>query len=194
MGGNKKHGYMSGNRAGRNGVGQPKGFYCEACQKDHGPSVEKVGISSWLGTGALTCNKKYLQAKQHEFNMNDKRNSFINILKRRKMKIRSDDESGTKHRIDFMIILLKSGLYKELMRYDLFDEHNIGERDVDKCFEMGDGREVVHGILEACKGDLWLRVSMNRELEEQQLKHWNEISQRHLKEISSNDPQLGLEI
>ncbi|MGR5558325.1 hypothetical protein ACQKQC_18805 [Vibrio fortis] len=194
MGGNKKHGFMTGNRAGRNGAGQPKGFYCEACQKEHSPSVEKVGISNWLGAGALSCNRKYLQAKQHEFNMQGKRSSFINILKRRKMKIRSNDETGTNHRIDFMVILLKSGLYKELMRYELFDEHSIGERDVDTCFEMGDGREVIHGILEACKGDLWLRVSMKRELEEQQLENWKEISRLHIEEASSCEPQIGLDI
>lgn len=55
MGGNRKHGYMSGNRAGRNGVGMPKKWYCHGCEREHGPAV----LRNKMLDGFDYCDKEY---------------------------------------------------------------------------------------------------------------------------------------
>ena len=36
MGGNRKHGFMRGNRAGRNGFSLSEAHFCDGCQRTHG--------------------------------------------------------------------------------------------------------------------------------------------------------------
>lgn len=65
MSGNRMHGYMRSNHAGRNGVGMQKGFYCVVCQKLHGSSVARTGFK-----GNLMCDRQYLKLKQQQFQAN----------------------------------------------------------------------------------------------------------------------------
>jgi hypothetical protein len=60
--GNRKHGFMRGNGAGRNGVGSPKSFYCEVCNKQHGATVERTRYQ-----GKLMCDRQYFKLKEVEF-------------------------------------------------------------------------------------------------------------------------------
>jgi len=55
MNGNRKHGFMRGN----NGFGAKKGFFCEGCQREHGPSVERTLLNSHF-----YCDKQYLKLKE----------------------------------------------------------------------------------------------------------------------------------
>lgn len=64
MSGNRKHGFMRGNAAGRNGVGSKKGFYCEVCQKDHGLSVDRTKYQ-----GRMMCDRQYYKLKEAEFKL-----------------------------------------------------------------------------------------------------------------------------
>jgi hypothetical protein len=62
MAGNRKHGFMRGNRAGRNGVGSPKEFYCELCKRQHGASVDRTKFN-----GQMMCDRQYYKLKEAEF-------------------------------------------------------------------------------------------------------------------------------
>jgi hypothetical protein len=62
MAGNRKHGFMRGNKAGRNGVGSPKGFYCDVCKKQHGATVERTEYQ-----GKLMCDRQYFKLEEAEF-------------------------------------------------------------------------------------------------------------------------------
>lgn len=62
MAGNRKHGFMRGSKAGRNGVGSVTGFYCEVCKKQHGASVERTKYN-----GQMMCDRQYFKLKEAEF-------------------------------------------------------------------------------------------------------------------------------
>ena len=66
-------------------------------------------------------------------------NKAISQLKRLKTTIGEQGKAGLKARIKFFCVAIGSGLKESLVNYDLFDQHNIGERDLCTCFEMYDG-------------------------------------------------------
>lgn len=58
MGGNRKHGFMRGNAAGRNGVGNEK-WFCHGCQKQHTGQTMRNKMSD----GFDYCDKMYWRIK-----------------------------------------------------------------------------------------------------------------------------------
>jgi len=58
MGGNRKHGFMRGSAAGRNGARMPQPWFCDGCQKEHGRSVFKTGLN-----GSIYCDRQYFKLK-----------------------------------------------------------------------------------------------------------------------------------
>lgn len=82
----------------------------------------------------------------------------IKKLQKLKGKIGSEDAEP---RIEFAKTLLSSGLYQELISHELMDKFNISARDLDTCFEMGDGSTVVHGIVQAALKDQFLKEQID---------------------------------
>lgn len=87
----------------------------------------------------------------------------ISQLKRLKKPIGQSGKKGLKARIDFFCIAIGSGLKQALINYDLFDQHNIAERDLYTCFEMHDGNLVVHGIISKALTDNQLKQMIKKE-------------------------------
>jgi len=59
MAGNRKHGFMRGNRAGRNGVGRPSDWYCSGCIKIHRGSTSRNKMLDGLDY----CDRQYYKIK-----------------------------------------------------------------------------------------------------------------------------------
>ncbi|APD92062.1 hypothetical protein BM525_19460 (plasmid) [Alteromonas mediterranea] len=162
MTGNRKHGFMRSSKAGRNDFGMAQSFFCDACEKEHGQSVERTGLKHFIGSDVLICDRKYFQMKDAESKAQSNTSKAISKLKRLKSKIGLADDKGRKHRIDFIATVLIHQLKDELNSYQLFDEHGIGERDFDTCFEMHDGDLVVHGLVALAKKNYWLKANMKK--------------------------------
>jgi hypothetical protein len=62
MGGNRKHGFLRGNRNGRNGSNTPRSWYCTGCETSHVGTTERTGIYQ---VGDF-CNKTYFKRKEAE--------------------------------------------------------------------------------------------------------------------------------
>ena len=73
-------------------------------------------------------------------------------------------------RIEFASLVFQNDLYRDIVSYEMYDEFNLGGRDLDCCFEMWDGEIVVHGVMvnalnnqsvrigiESMGGDVWNR-------------------------------------
>ena len=75
----------------------------------------------------------------------------IKKLKELKESISLTGEQGLQSRIEFVCIAFDYNLKEDLIRYELYDQHYLGEREYDTCFEMNDGDLVVHGIINKAK-------------------------------------------
>ncbi|MCI2286080.1 hypothetical protein L3081_24980 [Colwellia sp. MSW7] len=91
----------------------------------------------------------------------------IKQLKTLKKNIGKQGQSGLEARIAFFCVAIVSGLKEALNSYELFDKHNLGERDLCTCFEMHDGDEVVHGIISQAKKNPLLDRMIKREYGEE---------------------------
>lgn len=60
MAGNRKHGFLYGNKAGRNGVGTPSKWFCSACKKEHGGRVSRNKMLD----GFDYCDRQYYKIKE----------------------------------------------------------------------------------------------------------------------------------
>ncbi|GAA5138439.1 hypothetical protein [Thalassotalea piscium] len=113
--------------------------------------------------------------------MNNKNNA-ISQLKRLKKPMGKQGEAGLKARIEFFCVAIGSGLKESLVNYDLFDQHNLGERDLCTCFEMHDGDDVVHGIISETKKNPTLERMIKKEYGNDFFKSWlmtfNDIENR----------------
>lgn len=178
MGGNRNHGFMRGNSAGRNGVGMPEPFYCDACEKEHSASTERTGFSQFVGSPVLLCDKKYYPMKEAQFKSQTNRATAVAKLKSLKNTIGMEGAKGLKSRIDFIATVFIHGLKSELNSYQLYDEHNIGVRDFDTCFEMNDGDLVVHGLIKLAKKNYWLKANLKKELGVSAYASWVQIYDR----------------
>ncbi|MGR5347315.1 hypothetical protein [Vibrio mediterranei] len=114
---------------------------------------------------------------------------YIRELRTLKSAIRLDGSKGTKARVRFIILAFESGLHDSINRYELFDEHDLGERDIDNCLEQSDSAEVVHRILKEMNSDPTLNTIISSHLGCEVLDHWRSISERF---ISSQTNQIGL--
>lgn len=188
MSGNRKHGFMRGSAAGRNGVGTPKGFYCDACEKEHGANVERTGLKHFLGSDVLICDRKYFSMKDAEFKAQSNKSKAIAKLKRLKSKIGLSGGKGLKARVDFLVAVFTHKLKAELNSYQLFDEHNLGERDFDTCLEMHDGDLVVHGLIKASTKNYWLKFNLKRQLGVECYGHWLDVYYRTERLNHINEP------
>ena len=185
MAGNRKHGFMRSSKAGRNGFNMAESFFCDACEKEHGKSVERTGLKHFVGSDVLICDRKYFQMKDAESKAQSNTSKAILKLKRLKPKIGLAGEKGLKHRIDFIATVLIHQLKDELTSYQLFDEHGIGERDFDTCFEMHDGELVIHGLVGLAKKNYWLKANMKKAFGTVCFKDWvvthDNIEAKHVK-------------
>lgn len=109
-------------------------------------------------------------------------NHAIKQLKSLKKSIGKQGKSGLKARITFFCVAVGAGLKEALVSYDLFDQHNLGERDLCTCFEMQDGSEVVHGIISKTQNDPTLERMIKKEYGQEFFKGWvatfNDIENR----------------
>lgn len=85
-------------------------------------------------------------------------------LKHLKSQIGLAGEKGLRARIEFLAIVFIHQLKTELTAYQFFDEHNIGERDFDTCFEMNDGNLVVHGLIKETLKNNLLNINLQEQL------------------------------
>lgn len=180
MGGNRKHGFMRGNKAGRNGVGQQSSFFCDACNKTHGPKVERTGIVDNLSNKAIVCERMYLKYADSRHKASSSPEVFISKMKRLKAKLFKADSQ--KNRINFVITAFISGLYSALVSYKLFDMHNIGARTLDVCFEAEDSDLVIHAVIKASQKDYWLKRNIQQQLGvgfERWQEIYNQVEHRH---------------
>jgi hypothetical protein len=187
MAGNSKLGFMRGNTVDRNGVGTPKGFYCDSCDKEHGASVDRMGLNPILGNDVLVCYKKYFLMVEDKFKSKQDSSKAIAKLKRLKKKISLVDDDGLKARIDFISTLFMFELKDPLTLYKLYDEHHIGERDYDTCFEMYDGDLVIHGTIKQAKKRYWLKVMLKKALGVESFEYWMKTFAR----IEQSDQDLS---
>jgi len=102
----------------------------------------------------------------------------IKKLKNLKTKISLEGIKGLKFRIEFASTAFANDLKEDLTNHELFDKHNIGERDFDTCFEMYDGDQVVHGIIKAAEQDPILKSKLKTSLGPQYYKEWFLIFER----------------
>lgn len=132
----------------------------------------------FTGSDVLVCDRKYFQMKDAEFKSQSNKAKAITKLKRLKAQIALTDSKGLKSRIDFIATVFTHQLKTELNSYQLFDEHNIGERDYDTCFEMHDGDLVVHGLIRLAKKNYWLKASIKKSLGVTCYTQWVEVYDR----------------
>jgi hypothetical protein len=96
----------------------------------------------------------------------------ISKLKRLNKLIGKQGEKGLEARIEFFCVAIGSGLKDALVSYDLFEQHNIGERNLSTCFEMYDGNRVVHGIISNARSDSNLEQMIKKEYGNSFFKEW----------------------
>ena len=77
MGGNRKSGFLYGNKNGRNGSNKVWPWPCAGCQKDHGGKTFKNGYK-----GALYCDRQYFKLKSLEVTECENLKSKINIVEK----------------------------------------------------------------------------------------------------------------
>ncbi|MCY9874786.1 hypothetical protein [Vibrio barjaei] len=117
--------------------------------------------------------------------------AILTKLKKLKSKIRRNDKPSTTHRVQFMVLLFENEIHNKVLRYELFDEHNIGERDVDTCFEMGDGREVLSGLVDKASNDFEFEMKVRTQIGSTLFENWKEIVS---KQRETSEPQLNLSL
>jgi hypothetical protein len=195
MAGNRKLGFMRGNAAGRNGVGTPKGFYCDSCDKEHGASVDRMGLNLILGNDVLVCDRKYFLMVEDKLKSKQDSSKAIAKLKRLKNKISLVDGDGLKAKIDYICTVFMFELKDPLTLYKLYDEHHIGERDY-SC-EMYDGDLVIHGTIKQAKKRYWLKVLLKKALGVESFEYWMktfariEQSDQNLSETPTHTRQIS---
>ncbi|KZX78253.1 hypothetical protein A3715_10320 [Oleiphilus sp. HI0009] len=72
-----------------------------------------------------------------------KRGAIVH-LKKLKPKLHKEKSA----RIEFASTVYEFGLYDAVICHDLMDRYNISQRDLDCCFEMNDGGDVVIAVME----------------------------------------------
>ena len=116
----------------------------------------------------------------------------IQKLKKLKSQICLTSKKGGKARVEFVKIVFLHNLKDPIVRYELFDEYGLGERDFDTCFEMYDGDQVVHGLIKASLSDATLASKLKQDLNEESYNYW----MRRYKEVergkSNKEPQMSL--
>ncbi len=109
--------------------------------------------------------------------LNDKAKG-IKTLKQLKRQIGEQGVKGLKARINFLITTFTYQLKEDLVAYNLFDVHNLGERDFDTCLEMFDGDEVVSGVMAAASQNPHLKESIKLSLSPEGYQYWQGIYNR----------------
>ena len=112
----------------------------------------------------------------------------IKALRKLKRRIGMAGSIGFKARVEFLKIVFLNHLKLKLTSYALFDEHNIGERDYDTCFEMHDGDEVIHQIISDAKENERLFQTLSSQIGDAAWNEWLNVFDR----VSQNDKQMAL--
>ena len=63
------------------------------------------------------------------------------------------DGDSCSFRVEFANIVYRFNLYKDIESFALYDMYGVSPRDLDACFEMGDGSLVVHGFVSSALKD-----------------------------------------
>lgn len=98
----------------------------------------------------------------------------ISVLKKLKRPIGNTGRHGLKARITFIVNTYFHMLTDSLIHYELYDVHKIGERDLDTCFEMHDGDDVIHGVIQASLSNKALEDALKLQLGKH-FKHWKNV-------------------
>jgi hypothetical protein len=61
--------------------------------------------------------------------------------------IYKEGDIGFKARVEFLKTVWVAGIYKQVISYQFFDVFDIGERQYDTCYEMGDGEAVTNDLV-----------------------------------------------
>lgn len=141
-------------------------FLCQACNRYHRESVGKDQLqvhSSGKVVHFDICSQarfKYNVSLSKSYTNEAANIKSLVALKAKIYKAEQSHKCTLKLRVAFATLVYESALYNRLTRYELFDDHGIGQRCLDSCFEMGDGDEVVHAIMSNAKKNFWLKVQL----------------------------------
>ena len=74
---------------------------------------------------------------------------IVDRLHHLRRKIYRCGEEGRKYRVEFLCLAFKHGLDGDVRHYRLWDEgwEELGERQWDTCFEMGDAESVIAEVV-----------------------------------------------
>lgn len=93
------------------------------------------------------------------------------------LKRRIGTPGGLDARVEFVSIAYHNGVVTDLCRYVYWDEFAVGERDFDTCFEMGDAKEVIHGVIERALSNSALLDMLKQQIGSDDLARWMALHQ-----------------
>jgi hypothetical protein len=65
---------------------------------------------------------------------------------------------GREARVEFVKTIWLAGILSEVRNYAFYDIFDVGDRQYDTCFEMGDGTEVMHALVRKARRSKALRA------------------------------------
>jgi hypothetical protein len=170
-------------------ISMTNSFYCAGCKEEHEASVAGISLYKETGDHSKLCKQQYAIFKALQIACERGRVESINRLKKLKSTIGVSGEKGLKARIEFVKTVFAFRLKDTIIRYELFDEHRISERDFDTCFEMHDGDLVVHGVMAAAERDLWLHIELKSSLGLECIQYWAQTFEK-IEEQTQVQPDL----
>lgn len=149
MAGNRKHGFMRGNKAGRNGVGQPQEFYCEVCEKNHGRTVDRTKYNN-----LIMCERQYYKLKEAEFKEKKRNVALINESLENTLKELSEHKFFKEKLID-MCVSAANDDTNDIKPINGHPEHPLWNAGKGAKFEKWNDKELlkfllVHGFSPEC--------------------------------------------
>lgn len=125
---------------------------------------------------------KGMVAEMHS--LGSKKMEAIRKLKVLLPKTHKTTPAGLVSRYSFVSLVFRSGLYRELLDGELYDLYHLSERDLDTCFEMYDGSDVVAEVIRQASVDSLLKTMLAECLSKETLETWtttvNEVRERNI--------------
>ena len=157
---------MRSSASGRNGVGVSKEFFCNACLKSHGSSVERTGIKHLVGKDITICDRQFFKLIKQKNKSEDNKDSGLKKLRKLKSKVKLEDEIGFMSRVEFIKIVLIYRLIDYLKKDDCYQQYKLYDRDYNECFDMDNKELLYFEILTAALTDYWLRLQIEASFDE----------------------------
>lgn len=107
----------------------------------HIKSIGNEGLSAWELGRAIRAGREHFD-------------TLLKLMKLMPDVYRTSGAKGVKARARFVELIVKADIEQEVRGYAFFDVFGIGDRQLDACFEQGDGREVCERLFRlALAGD-----------------------------------------